>query len=79
MDIKKAAAILSAMETDAVVDVLQMMPKEKKNLLIFISPTIATKKEVIEKFSSLKQYYQNIPDDKKDNFIWEQLICLNPL
>ena len=34
MDIKKAAAILSAMETDAVVDVLQMMPKEKKNLLI---------------------------------------------
>ena len=34
MDIKKAAAILSAMETDAVVDVLQMIPKEKKNLLI---------------------------------------------
>lgn len=31
-------------------------------------------KEVIEKFSSLKQYYQNIPDDKKDNFIWDQLI-----
>ena len=33
MDIKKAAAILSAMETDAVVDVLQRIPKEKKNLL----------------------------------------------
>mgnify|MGYP000004790500 FL=1 len=32
--LKKAAAILSAMETDAVVDVLQMIPKEKKNLLI---------------------------------------------
>ncbi len=30
MDIKKAAAILSAMETDAVVDVLQMMPKRRK-------------------------------------------------
>ncbi len=33
MDVKKAAAILSAMETDAVVDVLKMTPKEKRALL----------------------------------------------
>ncbi len=34
MDIKKAASILSGMETDAVVDVLEMEPKEKRALLI---------------------------------------------
>ena len=34
IDVKKAALILSAMETDAVVDVLQMVPKDKKNLFI---------------------------------------------
>ena len=34
IDVKKAALILSAMETDAVVDVLQMIPKDKKNLFI---------------------------------------------
>lgn len=34
MDIKKAASILSGMETDAVVDVLKMEPKEKRALLI---------------------------------------------
>ena len=45
MDIKKAAAILSAMETDAVVDVLQMMPKEKKNLLIELMDDDARKDE----------------------------------
>ena len=33
MDVKKAASILSAMETDAVVDVLKMTPKEKRALL----------------------------------------------
>ena len=33
MDVKKAAAILSAMETDAVVDVLKMTSKEKRSLL----------------------------------------------
>ena len=30
MDVRKAAGILSGMETDAVVDVLRMTPKEKK-------------------------------------------------
>ena len=34
MDIKKAASILSGMETDAVVDVLKMEPKETRALLI---------------------------------------------
>ena len=34
MDIRKAAGILSGMETDAVIDVLRMTPKEKKMLLI---------------------------------------------
>lgn len=34
MDIRKAASILSGMETDAVVDVLKMEPKEKRALLI---------------------------------------------
>lgn len=34
MDIKKAASILSGMETDAVVDVLKMEPKKKRALLI---------------------------------------------
>ena len=34
MDVRKAACILSGMETDAVVDVLRMTPKEKKVLLI---------------------------------------------
>ena len=34
MDVRKAAGILSGMETDAVVDVLRMTPKEKKVLLI---------------------------------------------
>ena len=34
MDARKAAAILSRMETDAVVDVLRMIPKEKRALLL---------------------------------------------
>ena len=34
MDVRKAAGILSGMETDAVADVLRMTPKEKKVLLI---------------------------------------------
>lgn len=34
MDVRKAAAILSKMETDAVVDVLRMIPKEKRALLL---------------------------------------------
>ena len=34
MDVRKAACILSGMETDAVVDVLRMTPKENKVLLI---------------------------------------------
>ena len=34
MDVRKAAGILSGMETDAVIDVLRMTPKEKKVLLI---------------------------------------------
>lgn len=34
MDVRKAAAILSRMETDAVVDVLRMIPKEKRALLL---------------------------------------------
>ena len=34
MDVRKAAGILSGMETDAIVDVLRMTPKEKKVLLI---------------------------------------------
>ena len=34
MDVRKAAAILSRMETDAVVDVLRMVPKEKRALLL---------------------------------------------
>lgn len=34
MDVRKAAAILSRMETDAVVDVLRMIPKEKRTLLL---------------------------------------------
>ena len=33
-DVRKAAAILSRMETDAVVDVLRMIPKEKRALLL---------------------------------------------
>ena len=34
LDVRKAAAILSRMETDAVVDVLRMIPKEKRALLL---------------------------------------------
>lgn len=34
MDVRKAAAILSRMETDAVVDVLRTIPKEKRALLL---------------------------------------------
>ena len=34
MDVRKAAAILSRMETDAVLDVLRMIPKEKRALLL---------------------------------------------
>ena len=34
MDVRKAAAILSRMETDAVVNVLRMIPKEKRALLL---------------------------------------------
>ena len=34
MDVRKAAAILSRMETDADVDVLRMIPKEKRALLL---------------------------------------------
>lgn len=34
MDVRKAAAILSRMETDAVVDVLRMIPKVKRALLL---------------------------------------------
>lgn len=34
MDVRKAAAIFSRMETDAVVDVLRMIPKEKRALLL---------------------------------------------
>ena len=34
MDVRKAAVILSRMETDAVVDVLRMIPKEKRALLL---------------------------------------------
>ena len=34
MDVRKAASILSGMETDAVVDVLRMSPKEKRSLLL---------------------------------------------
>ena len=34
MEVRKAAAILSRMETDAVVDVLRMIPKEKRALLL---------------------------------------------
>lgn len=34
MDVRKAAAILSRMETDAVVDILRMIPKEKRALLL---------------------------------------------
>lgn len=34
MDVRKVAAILSRMETDAVVDVLRMIPKEKRALLL---------------------------------------------
>ena len=34
MDVRKAAAILSRMETDALVDVLRMIPKEKRALLL---------------------------------------------
>ena len=34
MDVRKAAAILTRMETDAVVDVLRMIPKEKRALLL---------------------------------------------
>ena len=34
MDVRKAVAILSRMETDAVVDVLRMIPKEKRALLL---------------------------------------------
>ena len=34
MDVRKAAAILSRMETDAVVEVLRMIPKEKRALLL---------------------------------------------
>lgn len=34
IDVRKAAAILSRMETDAVVDVLRMIPKEKRALLL---------------------------------------------
>ena len=34
MDVRKAAAILSRMETEAVVDVLRMIPKEKRALLL---------------------------------------------
>ena len=34
MDVRKAAKILSSMETDAVIDVLKMIPKEKRALLI---------------------------------------------
>ena len=34
MDVRKAAAILSRMEKDAVVDVLRMIPKEKRALLL---------------------------------------------
>lgn len=34
MDVRKAATILSRMETDAVVDVLRMIPKEKRALLL---------------------------------------------
>ena len=34
MDVRKAAAILSRMESDAVVDVLRMIPKEKRALLL---------------------------------------------
>lgn len=34
MDVRKAAAILSRMETDAVVDVLRMIPKEKRALVL---------------------------------------------
>lgn len=34
IDIKKAATILSEMETDSVIEILRIMPKDKKNLLI---------------------------------------------
>ena len=34
IDVRKAAKILSSMETDAVIDVLKMIPKEKRALLI---------------------------------------------
>ena len=43
MDVRKAAAILSRMETDAVVDVLRMIPKEKRALLLELMDVEARK------------------------------------
>ena len=43
MDVRKAAAILSRMETDAVVDVLRMIPKEKRALLLELMDDVARK------------------------------------
>ena len=43
MDVRKAAAILSRMETDAVVDVLRMIPKEKRALLLELMDVVARK------------------------------------
>lgn len=51
MDVRKAAAILSRMETDAVVDVLRMIPKEKRALLLELMDDEARKDmEVIAAF-----------------------------
>ena len=47
MDVRKAAAILSRMETDAVVDVLRMIPKEKRALLLELMDDEARKDMVV--------------------------------
>ena len=50
MDIKKAAAILSGMETDAVVDVLRMTSKEKRPVLIDLMDAEARKDMAGDRF-----------------------------
>ena len=47
MDVRKAAAILSRMETDAVVDVLRMIPKEKRALLLELMDDEARKEMAV--------------------------------
>ena len=70
MDVRKAAKILSSMETDAVIDVLKMIPKEKRALLIELTDAdMTTNFIMIRENLTVKQAMSSLVEQaaKNDN------------